>query len=216
MTLIQDSKRFWPILMANAFYYLFTGMSESVIGKHVYEILPPQLISLQTVIGWGGGILLGLAWSKWGKRMLPLLIPMFTMQIIASVLYFIYSEATLNIFIFWVLGLGMYIFFGGLADKIFDGACAWFFKKSEDRASYDNLIDMVCCITGFSGYLISMIYVPSLRMAILFNFLATFFWCLGVLIYSIQHKSDLDLDKIKEESKQEKQKKLEAKEKDNL
>ena len=93
MTLIQDSKRFWPILMANAFYYLFTGMSESVIGKHVYEILPPQLISLQTVIGWGGGILLGLAWSKWGKRMLPLLIPMFTMQIIASVLYFIYSEA---------------------------------------------------------------------------------------------------------------------------
>jgi len=58
----------------------------------------------------------------------------------------------------------------------------------------------VACITGFSGYLISMIYVPSLRMAILFNFLATFSWCLGVLIYSIAHKSALELDTPKNDS----------------
>lgn len=194
MSLISDSKRYWPLLMANALYYLFTGMSESVIAKHVYELLSPRLISLQTVIGWGGGIALGIAWSRFGKKMFPLLIPIFTLQMIASVLYFIYAEATLNMFIFWVISMGMYIFFGGLADKIFEGACAWFFNKSEDRASFDNLEDMVACITGFSGYLISMIYVPSLRMAILFNFLATFSWCLGVLIYSIAHKSALELD----------------------
>lgn len=192
MQVISDIKKFWPILMANGMYYLFTGMSESVIGKEVYAILPPQLISLQTVIGWGGGIVLGLAWSKWGKKMLPLLIPFFSMQLIASILYFIYSEATLNMFVFWILGLGMYIFFGGLADKVFEGAQAWFFKKSDERASYDNLIDMLSCITGFAGYFISMIYVPSLRMAIVFNFLATFFWCLGILIYSIKHKSEID------------------------
>lgn len=35
MTLIQDSKRFWPILMANAVYYLFTGMSESRISLEI-------------------------------------------------------------------------------------------------------------------------------------------------------------------------------------
>ena len=194
MSLVSDAKRYWPILMANALFYLFTGMSESVIAKHVYEVLSARLISFQTVVTWGGGIALGIAWSRFGKKMFPLLIPIFTLQMLASVAYFIYASATLNIFIFWVLKLGMYIFFGGLADKIFNGACAWFFKKSEDRASFDNLEDMVACITGFSGYLISMIYVPSLRMAILFNFLATFSWCLGVLIYSIAHKSALELD----------------------
>ena len=98
--------------MANGVYYLCTGLSEAVIGKEVYAILSPRLISLQSIIGWGGGIVLGLAWTKWNKKMFPLLIPMFLMQIIASVLYFIYAEATLNMFIFWVLGLGMYIFFG--------------------------------------------------------------------------------------------------------
>lgn len=77
MQVVSDVKKFWLILLANGIYYLFTGMSESVIGKEVYAILPPQLISLQTVVGWGGGILLGLAWSKWGKKMLPLLIPFF-------------------------------------------------------------------------------------------------------------------------------------------
>lgn len=194
MSLVSDAKRYWPILMANALFYLFTGMSESVIAKHVYEVLSARLISFQTVVTWGGGIALGIAWSRFGKKMFPLLIPIFTLQMLASVAYFIYASATLNIFIFWVLKLGMYIFFGGLADKIFNGACAWFFKKSEDRASFDNLVDMVACITGFSGYLTSMIYVPSLRMAILFNFLATFSWCLGILIYSIAHKSALELD----------------------
>ena len=192
-SLLNDVKKNWAILMANCFYYLFTGMSEAVIGKEVYAILPPQLISLQTVIGWGGGIVLGLAWSKWGKKMFPLLIPFFAMQMIASVLYFIYSEATLNMFVFWILSMGMYIFFGGLADKIYEGAKAWFFKESEERASIDNLVDMLSCITGFSGYFISMVYVPSLRMAILFNFLATFFWCAGILIYSLTHKDALDV-----------------------
>ena len=138
--------------------------------------------------------------DRFGKKMFPLLIPIFALQMIASVIYFIYAEATLNMFIFWVISMGMYIFFGGLADKIFEGACAWFFKKSEDRASFDNLEDMVACITGFSGYFISMIYVPNLRMAILFNFLATFSWCLGVLIYSISHKGALELDAPKTDS----------------
>ena len=43
------------------------------------------------------------------------------MQAVASVLYFVYSEATLNMFIFWILSMGMYIFFGGISDKIFEG-----------------------------------------------------------------------------------------------
>lgn len=180
--------------MAESLYYLFTGMSASVIDKEVYTLLSARLISLQTVIGWGGGILLGLMWSKWNKKLLPLLIPFFLMQLIASVLYFVYSEATLNMFIFWVLGLGMYIFFGGISDKIFDGAKAWFFKGSQERSSYDNLVDMVACIAGFSGYGLSMIYVPGLRMAIFFNFLATFFWCFGILIYSVKHKNKLKDD----------------------
>ena len=198
MSIKSDIKKYWPLLMANGVYYLCTGLSESVIGKEVYAILSPRLISLQSIIGWGGGIVLGLAWSKWNKKMFPLLIPMFLMQIIASVLYFIYAEATLNMFIFWVLGLGMYIFFGGLADKIFDGAVSWFFKKSSERASYDNLIDMVSCVAGFSGYVLSMIYVPSLRMAIFFSFLATFFWCFGVLIYSFANKNKLKDDDFSE------------------
>ena len=198
MSIKSDIKKYWPLLMANGVYYLCTGLSEAVIGKEVYAILSPRLISLQSIIGWGGGIVLGLAWSKWNKKMFPLLIPMFLMQIIASVLYFIYAEATLNMFIFWFLGLGMYIFFGGLADKIFDGAVSWFFKKSSERASYDNLIDMVSCVAGFSGYVLSMIYVPSLRMAIFFSFLATFFWCFGVLIYSFANKNKLKDDDFSE------------------
>lgn len=103
MSIKSDIKKYWPLLMANGVYYLCTGLSEAVIGKEVYAILSPRLISLQSIIGWGGGIVLGLAWSKWNKKMFPLLIPMFLMQIIASVLYFIYAEATLNMFIFWVL-----------------------------------------------------------------------------------------------------------------
>ena len=178
MSIKSDIKKYWPLLMANGVYYLCTGLSEAVIGKEVYAILSPRLISLQSIIGWGGGIVLGLAWSKWNKKMFPLLIPMFLMQIIASVLYFIYAEATLNMFIFWFLGLGMYIFFGGLADKIFDGA--------------------VSCVAGFSGYVLSMIYVPSLRMAIFFSFLATFFWCFGVLIYSFANKNKLKDDDFSE------------------
>lgn len=191
MDLIENTKKNWPLLAADGAYYLFAGLSEAVIGKEVYAVLSPRLISLQSIIGWGGGVVLGIMWSKWNKRLLPLMLPLFILQMIACVLYFIYSEATLNMFIFWVLSMGMYIFLGGISDKIFDGAKAWFFKKSEDRASYDNLIDMTGSIAGFAGYFISMIYVPSLRMAIFFNFLATFFWCAGIIIYGIKHKADL-------------------------
>lgn len=194
MSIISDSKRFWPILMANGLYYLLAGMSEAVIAKEVYAVLSPRLISLQSIIGWGGGILLGMAWSRWGKKLFPLLIPMHLAQMVASVAYLIYTEATMNILVYWILGQGMYIFLGGLADKIFDGACAWFFKKPEDRASIDNLEDMVACFAGFLGYFISIIYVPHIRMAIFLKFLATFSWCLGLLIYTVSHKSELELD----------------------
>ena len=195
MALLQDIKKYSPLLAADGIYYLFTGLSASVINKEVYSILSPRLISLQSIIGWGGGVLLGFMWSKWNKKLLPLMLPLFTLQAAASILYFVYSEATLNMFIFWVLSMGMYIFLGGISDKIFEGAKAWFFKKSEDRASYDNLIDMTGSIAGFSGYFISMIYVPSLRMAILFNFIATFFWCAGIIWYTLRHKVELKDEK---------------------
>ena len=119
------------------------------------------------------------------------MLPFFALQASASIFYFIYSEATLNMFIFWVISMGMYVFFGGISDKIFEGAKAWFFKKSEDRASYDNLIDMTGSISGFAGYFLAMIYVPSLRMAILFNFIATFTWCAGIILYTVKHRDDL-------------------------
>ena len=191
MSLIADSKKYWPLLLADGFYYLFTGLSAAVINKEVYAILSPRLISLQSIIGWGGGVLLGFMWSRWNKKLLPLMLPFFALQAAASVLYFIYSEATLNMFIFWVISMGMYIFFGGISDKIFEGAKAWFFKKSEARASYDNLIDMTGSIAGFAGYFLAMLYVPSLRMAIFFNFIATFFWCLGIIWYTLRHKDEL-------------------------
>lgn len=191
MSLLSDSKNYWPLLVADGVYYLFTGLSAAVINKEVYAVLSPRLISLQSIIGWGGGVLLGFMWSKWNKRLLPLMLPFFMLQSVASIFYFIYSEATLNMFIFWVISMGMYVFFGGISDKIFEGAKAWFFKKSEERASYDNLIDMTGSIAGFAGYFLAMIYVPSLRMAIFFNFIATFFWCTGIIWYTLRHKTDL-------------------------
>ena len=191
MSLLSDVKKYWSLLMADGVYYLFTGLSAAVINKEIYSVLSPRLISLQNIIGWGGGMLLGFMWSKWNKKLLPLMLPFFLMQAAASVLYFVYSEATLNMFIYWVLSMGMYIFFGGISDKIFEGAKAWFFKKSEDRASYDNLIDMTGSISGFVGYFLAMIYVPSLRMAIFFSFIATFTWCLGIIWYTLQHKNEL-------------------------
>ncbi len=191
MSLISDSKKYWPLLVADGVYYLFTGLSAAVINKEVYAILSPRLISLQSIIGWGGGVLLGFMWSRWNKRLLPLMLPFFALQATASIFYFIYSEATLNMFIFWVISMGMYIFFGGISDKIFEGAKAWFFKKSEERASYDNLISMTGSIAGFAGYFLAMLYVPSLRMAIFFNFIATFFWCSGIIWYTIRHKGEL-------------------------
>ncbi len=130
-------------------------------------------------------------WSRWNKKLLPLMLPFFALQAGASIFYFIYSEATLNMFIFWVISMGMYVFFGGISDKIFEGAKAWFFKKSEDRASYDNLIDMTGSISGFAGYFLAMLYVPSLRIAILFNFIATFTWCSGIIFYTLKHKEEL-------------------------
>ena len=187
----QDFKKYSLLILADGFYYLFTALSSSVINKEVFAILSPRLISLQNIIGWGGGILLGFMWSKWNKRLLPFMLPFFALQAVASILYFLYSEATLNMFIFWILSLGMYICFGGISDKIFDGARAWFFKKSEERASYDNLIDMTGSVSGCAGYVLSVIYVPSLRMAILLNFLATFLYCTGVLCYTIMHKDEL-------------------------
>ena len=194
MALLHDIKKYWPLLVSNGVYYLFTGLSAAVINKEIYAILSPRLISLQSIIGWGGGVLLGFMWSHWNKKLLPLMLPFFALQAAASVLYFIYSEATLNMFIFWVISMGMYVFFGGISDKIFEGAKAWFFKKSEARASYDNLIDMTGSIAGFAGYFLAMLYVPSLRMAIFFNFIATFFWCLGIIWYTLRHRDDLTTD----------------------
>ena len=191
MSLLQDIKKYAPLLIADGVYYLFTGLSAAVINKEIYSILSPRLISLQSIIGWGGGVLLGFMWSRWNKKLLPLMLPFFALQASASIFYFIYSEATLNMFIFWVISMGMYVFFGGISDKIFEGAKAWFFKKSEDRASYDNLIDMTGSISGFAGYCLAMIYVPSLRMAILFNFIATFTWCAGIILYTVKHRDDL-------------------------
>ena len=189
--LLSDIRRYAPLLAADGIYYLFTGLSSSVINKEIYAVLSPRLLSLQSIIGWGGGVLLGFMWSKWNRRLLPLMLPFFMMQAAASILYFVYSEATLNMFIYWILSMGMYVFFGGISDKIFEGAKAWFFKKSDERASYDNLIDMTGSIAGFSGYFISVIYVPSLRMAIFFSFIATFCWCSGIIAYTLTHKEEL-------------------------
>ena len=187
----NDIKRYAPLLLADGFYYLFMAISASVINKEVYAVLSPRLISLQSIIGWGGSVVLGFMWSKWNRRLLPLMLPFFLLQTVASVLYFVYSEATLNMFVFWVLSMGMYIFFGGISDKIFEGAKAWFFKQSDDRASYDNLIDMTGSVAGFAGYVFSVIYVPSLRMAIFFSFLVTFLYCAGVIWYTVGHRGEL-------------------------
>ena len=46
------------------------------------------------------------------------MLPFFLMQAVASVLYFVYSEATLNMFTFWVLSMAMHVFFGGISGKI--------------------------------------------------------------------------------------------------
>lgn len=189
--IFSDAKKYLPLLLSYGLYYFFTGLSSSVIYKETTAVLSPRLISLQNIISWAGGILLGLAWSKWNTKLIPLMTPLFILQMAASVAYFIYSEITLNMFIFWVLSLVMYVFFIGLADKIFECARAWFFKKSEERASYDNLIDMVSCVTGFSGYIVSIFYVPSLRAAVLFSFLATFSWCAGILVYNFTHKIEI-------------------------
>lgn len=189
--IFSDAKKYLPLLLSYGLYYFFTGLSSSVIYKETTAVLSPRLISLQNIISWAGGILLGLAWSKWNTKLIPLMTPLFILQMAASVAYFIYSEITLNMFIFWVLSLVMYVFFIGLADKIFECARAWFFKKAEERASYDNLIDMVSCVTGFSGYIVSIFYVPSLRAAVLFSFLATFSWCAGILVYNFTHKIEI-------------------------
>ena len=133
MKLADDIRAYWPLLAADGVYYLFTGLSSAVVNKEVYAVLSPRLISLQSIIGWGGGI----------------------------------------------------------SDKIYEGAKAWFFKKSEARASFDNLIDMTGSIAGFSGYAISVLYVPSLRIAILCNFIATFCYCAGIIWYTVAHNGDL-------------------------
>ena len=67
MSIKSDIKKYWPLLMANGVYYLCTGLSEAVIGKEVYAILSPRLISLQSIIGWGGGIVLGDFLSEKGR-----------------------------------------------------------------------------------------------------------------------------------------------------
>ncbi len=54
MALIKDIKYYAPLLLSDGFYYLFTGLSASVINKEVYAVLSPRLISLQSIIGWGG------------------------------------------------------------------------------------------------------------------------------------------------------------------
>ncbi|MCR5723829.1 MAG: hypothetical protein K6G80_01930 [Treponema sp.] len=192
--LLADSRRYAPLLIANGVYYLCTALSASVINKEVYAVLSPRLISLQSVVGWGGGVVLGVLWSRFNRRLLPLMLPFFLMQAAASSLYFVYAETTLNMYIFWWLSIGMYVFFGGISDKIFEGAKAWFFKKSDDRASYDNLVSMTGSIAGFSGYALSVLYVPSLRMAIFLNFLATFVWCAGSITYTLTHREALHSD----------------------
>ncbi|MBR4323171.1 hypothetical protein [Treponema sp.] len=83
----QDIKKYFPLLASDGIYYLFTGLSASVINKEIYAVLSPRLISLQNIIGWGGGILLGFMWSKWNKRLLPLMLPFFMMQAVRAMCF---------------------------------------------------------------------------------------------------------------------------------
>lgn len=190
----------WPLLVANISYYLGMGISEAVVWQEIYAVLSPRLISLNSAIGWSVGIFLGFLWSRYGKKLLKFLIPLHLAQLIIYFIFFVYFEASLNMFMFWLLGLLMFMFIGGLCDKIFECACAWFFKKSEERASYDNLEAMASCLSGCLGNLIAVAYVPSLRMAIFFNFIATFLYCLFVLIYAIPRKKILKTpDDVEEE-----------------
>ena len=50
---------------------------------------------------------------------------------------------------------------------------------------------MTGSIAGFAGYALSMLYVPSVRMAIFFSFLATFLYCAGVIAYAVRHRGAL-------------------------
>lgn len=191
MHLFRDIKSVWPLLVANICYYIFIGMAEAVIWQKFYEILSPRLISLNSAIGWAVGIFLGLAWSKWGNKLLKFLIPLHLAQLIIYSVMFIYFEASLNMFMFWLLGLLLFITIGGLCDKICLCSYSWFFRKPEERSSYDNLEAMASCISGCAGYLIAVAYVPSLRMAIFYNFLGTFLYCLFVLVYSVPRRKIL-------------------------
>lgn len=184
----KDIGQVWPLLTANILYYLGMGVSSAVTEQEIYAVLSPRLISLNSAIGWSVGILLGFLWSKFGKNLLKFLIPLHIAQLVLYSIFFVYFETSLNMFMFWLLGLMNYIFLGGICDKIFECACAWFFKKSEERASYDNLEAMASCLSGCLGNLIAVAYVPSLRMAIFFNWIATFLYCFFVLLYAFPRK----------------------------
>lgn len=189
-----DIKRCWPLLLGNILYFLTMNLSSAVIWGKIYEIVSPRLISLQTATGWLMGVLLGLAWEKWNKKMLPLLIPFHFVQMIFYVLFFIYAEATQNIFVYWCIGFFQYTMIGVFCDKIYSCATAFFFKKPEERASFDNLENTSICISSCLGALIGVAYVPGLRMAIFFDLFSTFIWSVLVLIYAVPRKKYWLLD----------------------
>lgn len=189
--LAKDLKKMWPLLLGDIFYYVVKGMAEAVLWKEIYEVVDVRLISLQSALGWGIGLVLGMAWIKWGKKLLRLLIPLHAIQIVFYIIYFVYNEATLNIFMFWLIGFMNYIFLGAVADKVYLCASYWFFKDSKERSSFENFEDMAQCLSACVGSLIAVVYVPPLRVAMFCDFISMFVWCVLVLYFSIPRRQVL-------------------------
>lgn len=182
-SLKKDLKKMWPLLLGNIIFFVMTSMAANVIWAEFYEIVPIRLINLQTGIGWGMGILLGFIWARFSKRLLRFLIPWHMAWIVFAVIYLIFAETNDNMFIYWAIGFFQYTFIGVVCDKLYECAEAWFFKKSEERASFDNLEAMAICISNCLGSLIGVIYVPSLKVAIVLDIVSNAIWSVLVLYF---------------------------------
>lgn len=171
---------------------LYTYISPVII-KDIYSKLPSEWIAFESLVGSISGFLISIIWRDAVRKAA---IKWFLILVIAETVCGILICAYLLLIDYniWVLAVSQLIYTTIITS--FVAKCIMVFKSklwnNESRETYDNNLEIICCLTSIIGYLAAIMVEPSIPLAIFLWGIAYLVDDIGWAIVYIKNKETLN------------------------
>ena len=191
-----DNNQVWIMLSLLFSGFLLSYIAPTII-KDIYSKLPAEWIAFESLFGSASGLFISILWrgtirDSAIKRFTALVI---TETLCGLLLCFYLVCIEYNV---WVLAIASLLYTSLVTQ--FVGKCIMAFKSKlwshEDRENYDNNTQIIIGLVAIIGNLIALLFLPSLKLALILWGVAYLVDDVGWLIVYLKNKNILNTDII--------------------